>query len=117
MFEQQIAAGMQLLDEKMPGWADQINVGTLDLNMSSRCVLGQLMGDFFNYDVGALFGRAHSFTWDFEDYILTDAHGFSAGLWERDGDNSDVNSPGSTARYYALTNEWRAAINARRGIR
>lgn len=34
--------GARWLDERMPGWEHQINIGTLDLGDSDLCVLGQL---------------------------------------------------------------------------
>jgi hypothetical protein len=40
--EQAAAKGAALLDEEVPGWADRIDVPTLDLGSCTLCVLGQL---------------------------------------------------------------------------
>ena len=37
-----VARGAALLDRVQPGWAHQINVGTLKLCESKNCILGQL---------------------------------------------------------------------------
>lgn len=39
---QAAAKGAALLDEEIPGWADRIDLPTLDLGSCTRCVLGQL---------------------------------------------------------------------------
>ena len=38
--------GAKLLDEKLPGWATQIDLDTLDLWSPKTCILGQLYADF-----------------------------------------------------------------------
>jgi hypothetical protein len=37
-----VCRGVALLDEHVPGWEHQINLDTLDLVNTERCVLGQL---------------------------------------------------------------------------
>lgn len=37
-----VARGAALLDEKLPGWAERIDLATLELSSCYRCVLGQL---------------------------------------------------------------------------
>jgi len=37
-----VRKGAALLDDKMPGWAEQIDPNVLDLGSGSKCVLGQL---------------------------------------------------------------------------
>lgn len=44
MYEKKIAMGMALLDEKLPGWEDQVDLERLALNDCRRCVVGQLCG-------------------------------------------------------------------------
>lgn len=46
-----IERGARLLDERRPGWHQEINLDTLNLNSYHNCVLGQLYG---RYDRGAL---------------------------------------------------------------
>jgi hypothetical protein len=36
------ARGAALLDERMPGWANKVDLGRLNLYSTSECVLGQL---------------------------------------------------------------------------
>lgn len=38
------ARGAALLDVARPGWHDEIDTNTLDINSATRCVLGQLYG-------------------------------------------------------------------------
>jgi len=38
--------GAQLLDKRVPGWAQRINLPALDMNSCNDCVLGQLYGDY-----------------------------------------------------------------------
>jgi hypothetical protein len=46
VFEKEIAAGMELLDCKAPGWREKIDVFKLDLNDGQMCVLGQVYGSY-----------------------------------------------------------------------
>ena len=41
-----VARGAALLDQKRPGWAQQINISTLNLGSPCLCVLGQLYRSF-----------------------------------------------------------------------
>jgi hypothetical protein len=43
---ERVAAGAALLDEKIPGWRDEINIKTLDLVSFRQCILGQLFGHY-----------------------------------------------------------------------
>jgi len=45
-FEKEVRAGAQFLDEQRPGWELKLNVGELDLNSCSQCVIGQLYGEY-----------------------------------------------------------------------
>jgi hypothetical protein len=40
--EERVAAGVQLLDEKVPGWRDKIEAGQLSLASCVDCVIGQV---------------------------------------------------------------------------
>lgn len=40
-----VARGAAWLDTEVPGWAERIDLSTLDLRSSSRCVAGQLFGN------------------------------------------------------------------------
>jgi hypothetical protein len=44
--DDRVSAGAKWLDSNRPGWWQRIDLETLDLGDSCRCVLGQLYGDF-----------------------------------------------------------------------
>lgn len=44
LYREEVIRGAAFLDERRPGWRDQINLDTLDLGMCTTCVLGQLAG-------------------------------------------------------------------------
>jgi hypothetical protein len=44
MFEERVRKGADRLDKVKPGWANQVDVRTLDLGSFNGCVLGQLYG-------------------------------------------------------------------------
>lgn len=46
-----VARGAELLDEKLPGWADQIDLDSLNMAVSCNCVLGQLGAETVNLDL------------------------------------------------------------------
>lgn len=48
MFEQQIELGVQLLDDKYPGWLAEIDLETLDIAIGTKCIIGQLTGDYIH---------------------------------------------------------------------
>ena len=80
--------GIELLDEKGPeNWRDMIDLDTLDIQMTNRCIIGQLYkNSYFSYssmlrDIGA-FGNPQRY-------------GFDAHL-----------------DYEELTKEWKLALSA-----
>lgn len=42
-----VARGTRYLDRHCPGWANNIDLATLDMESGAQCVLGQCFGDFF----------------------------------------------------------------------
>lgn len=50
-----VAKGAALLDAQRPGWAQRIDIGTLDISKGCKCVLGQVFGGYSTGYV-ALFG-------------------------------------------------------------
>ncbi len=85
-----VARGVALLDEKVPGWREKINVETLDMGDYCICVLGQQFGDF---------GEGLSnLGFDLGDADLARNYGF-----QRLAGHSDD-------EYQALTDAWREAI-------
>jgi hypothetical protein len=45
-----------MLDRVHPGWADKININILNMDLSDRCVLGQLYGGSFLNGLEQIFG-------------------------------------------------------------
>ena len=43
-----VANGVALLNEKVPGWRDRIDLQTFDINSFQKCVLAQLYGSYFD---------------------------------------------------------------------
>ena len=46
-YQQAVEKGAGLLDQKRPGWANEINTETLEMHDCYRCILGQLYGHYF----------------------------------------------------------------------
>lgn len=44
MSEKAVVRGAKLLDEKVPGWADKINLSKFKMHSSDRCILAQTFG-------------------------------------------------------------------------
>lgn len=47
-YETEVARGIALLDEKILGWRDRIDLGRLNIASCEDCILGQLYGDYFD---------------------------------------------------------------------
>ncbi len=45
--QDRINDGMKLLDREFPGWEKKIDLGTLNVNRFSSCVLAQLYGSYY----------------------------------------------------------------------
>ncbi len=43
---ERVEAGAKLLDEKVPGWREKIDLDSLDVGNHSSCILGQLYGEY-----------------------------------------------------------------------
>jgi hypothetical protein len=90
---ERVERGAALLDERRPGWWDEVDVEALDLDLCSRCPLGQLWGDFESGAYRLFRGGFH------EVADMAGHHGFDAVC-----DN----------HFPILTDLWRAAIERRR---
>ena len=42
-----VAGGAAWLDAERPGWEAHVDLGTLDVGASCRCVIGQVLGDYY----------------------------------------------------------------------
>ena len=104
--EVRVARGAALLDEKLPGWADRIDLDRLDLGSPCRCILGQTW-DEGRYD-------------DDDPYFMHVRSLFGTYDQQRDaGLGFNINFGAKLLRemdaeYAELTAEWRRVIEARR---
>lgn len=98
---ERVAKGAALLDRERPGWAQQIDTGTLRMETSCFCVLGQLEGSF----IDAVWNR-----WGDDLQAgcrIAAGYGFHAGTVRASDDEL-------LARYYRpLQDAWIAEIAAR----
>jgi hypothetical protein len=85
---ERVARGVAWLDEKRPGWADEIDLTELVLSSPCRCILGQLYGDFDKVSVRGPMAK-----------------GFNA----YGGDDQSLYD-----QFEALEREWRRVITERR---
>lgn len=104
-----VARGAALLDVKLPGWETEIDLDTLDIQMCTTCVVGQIFGDHADpYEYGA----DHLFLLDayqYQDAPVMVAHGF-AGHAPDSLRDPDVEA----SEWAALTAEWKRVIQQRR---
>lgn len=85
--QERVARGVALLDKKVPGWVDRINLATLDVGLSDRCILGQVFGGYslglskLQLTLGAHLGFVASSptgAMSVYDFLLTIAYEFAA---------------------------------------
>lgn len=98
--ETRVARGVALLDERLPGWVERIDLYKLDLASGCRCILGQEFRGHVSessYSNGYLIGLDELFNDDDDEAAR---HGFTV----------EVGEP-----FAALEVEWRRVILARRG--
>lgn len=100
MFEQEIARGVAVLDEHSTyktGWVFHVDTDILDMSDWSRCVLGQLYGEFYRAaDELRKLTSAQPHT------VFTVDHGFEL--------TPNVGETLSLEEYRVLGVEWRAHI-------
>ncbi|HZE34072.1 MAG TPA: hypothetical protein VE198_21895 [Actinoallomurus sp.] len=101
--EARVARGAALLDEKLPGWDQRIDLGRLNLQSECNCILGQEFADRSTSPYMAAVFELGLGNWSASE------HGFDL-LGEEE---SRITEREST--YAALTAEWRTVILARRG--
>jgi hypothetical protein len=100
--EARVARGAALLDEKLPGWVERIDLDKLKLSSGCNCVLGQTWDGSTDTGYSAFGAHADALALGGDDDI---EHGFNAGSgnWFTDADE-----------YTALTAEWKCVVLARR---
>lgn len=96
-----VARGVALLDEKVPGWVDRVDVEQLDVSNGLTCVLGQL---FLTYSSG----RAKLDL----DEVQAAEHGFQLRFPKGStlADLVTVLAAAFGDEYPALTREWQRVI-------
>lgn len=103
-----IARGVELLDETVPGWDSRIDVETLNIASPVKCVLGQLFGGYGD-GLRALSGPM----------TRADVVGIRYGFMPRSSVITSVDDgwPAALASWYEeaerLTQEWRTVIQGR----
>lgn len=79
-YEARVAKGIALLDEKVPDWADRIDLDRLDVAHGGRCVTAQVSGATYVEGM-RLLGLEHD---AYATGSYTD-HGFMAEGWDAEG--------------------------------
>lgn len=103
MYEDQIAKGIQLLDEKGPeDWRSKIT-GSLNMANPYLCVLGQVYGNYWEA-LDALNLKIYYTDTEVTNWAATEASVSSYGFLLNDL-GVDPNN------YVILANEWKAALN------
>jgi hypothetical protein len=97
---ERVERGAALLDERRPGWWDEVDVGSLDLRQCDLCILGQLWGDYLDGR-----GEVVRLGYGYRAQEESIRHGFDVSRRI----HADLH-----ADYAALTDLWRAAIERRR---
>jgi hypothetical protein len=90
---ERVERGAALLDERRPGWWNEVVGGALDLSDECNCTLGQLWGTYTHGTLELFSGEL------WEASIAAGRHGFDAE---------------SNEHFSPLTDLWRAAIERRR---
>lgn len=102
-----VAKGVALLDEKRPGWEQEINLNTLDISSGQSCVTAQLSGEGHWHAGMTQLGLTRG------TYI---AHGFNAESESCDCCEPDDVPEGYVQEdaYAALNALWKGVITERR---
>ena len=86
----EVAKGAAWLDENFPGWEREIDLGTLNINDSCNCVLGQSLAKYIpvtRAETGYEFGTSYAYDYGHTDDVAMWAfeHGFLSkrdeGVW------------------------------------
>lgn len=82
----QVAAGAQVLDEKIPGWYRRIDPSTLVMSDACNCICGQLAGKDSDWDpiVDYLYGHPWHNDEDRQGWLnFVEEHGFTGDRYLR----------------------------------
>lgn len=105
-----VASGMDLLDEEYPGWEELIDLDTLDLSSDCGCILGQLYDDKALQAEGATFSPYEYalFALEIAEDEEVELGFFAPGRWT---------GPDCTLDWTGLRDEWVRQIKARLAVR
>ena len=107
-YDTRVARGAALLDEKLPGWWQRVDLDRLDLSKCTDCVLGQLTGDYDSMATTLLIGpRANKYP------LRGNAKAARLGFTLPPSD-AEWLSPMRLAEWAALTAAWKRLIESRR---
>lgn len=99
--ETRVARGAALMDDKLPGWVERIDLDRLDLHSSCNCILGQEFADHEDVD-GEVWTGYDAAQGALLNYADPAEYGFDLAWSE-------------AANFPILTAEWKRVILARRG--
>ncbi len=103
-----VARGAELLDKAKPGWAEEIDMGELELSCPGHCILGQLFGDF-------CFGVDELCDAGLMEDSFASPYGFDLSfdkVWDQNDNSYDFGLCGKQL-YDLLQVEWIKQINQR----
>jgi hypothetical protein len=63
--QEAVSRGAALLDERRPGWAAEIRIDQLMMNVCEHCILGQLFGDYLKGKAAVLAEGTYGFQFGF----------------------------------------------------
>ena len=108
MFKDEIIAGANLLDEKLPEWEGRQDLEKLDLASPCNCVLGQ------SEDERDYWTTLRKLCPNAQSEVEIDKFSASHGFYINDFDEAFVMSEQEVKTYNQLTQEWKQFITERR---
>jgi hypothetical protein len=117
--ETRVAQGVALLDEKLPGWDERIDLDNLELDNTCNCILGQEFchhPDVDMEDDGNDEGWPAASPFDIGVRELFDAVRFTNPEHAARSHGFDASSPSMPGEFDTLTAEWKRVILARRAV-
>ena len=85
---ERVARGAALLDEKVPGWRERINLDTFAISSCERCILGQVYG-YYATGLGEL-RRPRSDPYSKAADLFAVSHGFMYSRHREVGELGDA---------------------------
>lgn len=72
---ERVSAGVALLDKRMPGWREEIDIEIFDMYSPGACILGQLFGGYSQglTELGGVGGVSNGFDCTPDEYHQADS--------------------------------------------